>query len=114
MYRNLLNLIPMFAFSALLVPAIVQVDGHLLLHGSIVVLSLLLLSVSAFAYVRDRRIKLLFISGAFLVFTIRESVLLLGLSYSGVDFMIPIVGSELTHVLGFTMVALFGMGTLRR
>ncbi len=91
-----------------------ELSGHIMVHSIIVTLSALLLTVSFLSYLRQRRNNLLFVWGAFLVFTAREVFLFINAVFLGSDVTIPVVGTELSHFLGFGVVALLTLGILRR
>ena len=106
--------IAIFAITALLGANISGLSTDQIVHAGIVAISVFLLSISTVSYRRQGRKKLLFVWTAFLIFTLREAILLVNAFISGEDIMLPILGTEFSHFLGLWIVVFFALGILER
>ncbi len=80
---------------------------HVILHIITIVVAFGLFVLSAISYIRDRRVKFLYITAAFLTFFIKEIILALDyFIYSNAD---PII----THPLNLVILILFFVGVTR-
>lgn len=95
-----------------------QIGGfnfHQTMHLGIVALAAFLSAISLIAYIRDRRIRLLYVCAAFLLFASKELLMFLNVLYSYEWYVIvPIIYAPLDHVLSFLILLLFAMGVLKR
>jgi len=80
---------------------------HVILHVTTILVAFGLFVISAISYSRDRRIKFLYISGAFLVFCIKEILqALIVFSYTSTD---PLI----IHPLNLVILILFFAGVTK-
>lgn len=80
---------------------------HVILHIITIVVAFGLFVLSAISYIRDRRVKFLYITGAFLAFFIKEIILALSyFIYSNAD---PVI----THPLNLIILILFFVGVTK-
>jgi Mn2+/Fe2+ NRAMP family transporter len=78
-----------------------------------IIISVFLIVVSILTYRRTGSIKILYTSIAFLSLLVVESIFLLQIIDSSSRIMIPMVYTEVPHILLLAMLALFGLGVLR-
>jgi len=83
------------------------------LHVTSIIISVFLIVVSILTYRRTGSIKVLYTSIAFLSLLVVESIFLLQIIDSSSRIIIPMVYTELPHILLLVMLALFGLGVLR-
>jgi hypothetical protein len=83
------------------------------LHVTSIIISVFLIVVSILTYRRTGSIKILYTSIAFLSLLVVESIFLLQIIDSSSRIIIPMVYTELPHILLLVMLALFGLGVLR-
>lgn len=109
--RNLLllPLVPMLAVTTITAESI-GFTLHQTLHLFSVVMALFLVSLATLAYLRDKRRRFLFLSGAFLIFTANESITFLANFISTFELIIPLINDPLGHTLNLAMLALFAGG----
>ncbi len=80
---------------------------HLILHAITIVVAFGLFVLSALSYRRDRRIKILYITGAFLLFFIKEIIVAMNVFlYSNMD---PVI----VHPLNLIILVLFFAGVVK-
>ena len=85
--------------------------AHVMLHVATIIIATFLLGISLIAYVRVRRRKLLFLSGALLSFAIKEYVIFSDVTlYTSFDVIIPEVGAPITHVLNLLILLFIFLG----
>ncbi|HIH42916.1 TPA: hypothetical protein HA246_04695 [Candidatus Woesearchaeota archaeon] len=85
-----------------------NIIGHNFMHIVIAVLAGILFIVSLLAYIRTKRNKFMFICGAFLIFSIKETILAVNIIAFGTD---PLM--MLTHFLDLVILTLFALGIFR-
>ena len=83
------------------------------LHVTSIIISVFLIVVSILTYRRTGSIKILYTSIAFLSLLVVESIFLLQIIDSSSRIIIPMVYTELPHILLLVMLALFGLGVLK-
>jgi len=81
---------------------------HNIMHVIIALLAIFLFVISIIAFKRNRKTKFLFISGAFLIFAIKEIILAINIMTLGIDPLII-----LTHAFNLVILILFALGILR-
>ncbi|MEK6943772.1 MAG: hypothetical protein AABX00_06950 [Nanoarchaeota archaeon] len=82
--------------------------GHDIMHILIAALAGILFIVSLLAYIRTKRTKFMYICGAFLVFSIKETILAINIISFGTDPMMM-----LTHFFDLVILALFAFGIFK-
>ena len=87
---------------------ILMVMGHNIMHIIIALLAGILFIASLLAYTRTKRTKFMYICGAFLVFSIKETILAVNIIAFGTD---PLM--MLTHFLDLIILALFALGIFK-
>ena len=87
---------------------VLNVFGHNVMHIIIAVLAGILFIVSLVTYIRTKRNKFMFICGAFLVFSIKETILAINIITIGTD---PLM--ILTHFLDLVILTLFALGIFK-
>jgi hypothetical protein len=107
-------LLPIFSLSQILLmpqsfETIGSIDfGEIILHLTIVALSITVLSVSIFAYFRRRTRRYLLLSvGFFFLFLTQLSSLLEVVFYSNALIIIPSIGLHMSHVFDFLTLIFF-------
>ena len=83
---------------------------HLLLHIASVIIAIFLGVVSIRAYLRNRKMRLLFMTFGFLSLSVIEGVYLVHITSNIQDLVIPIVDIEFSHVVFLVMLTFFGIG----
>lgn len=86
---------------------------HIFLHIASVIIAIFLGVVSMFAYLRNRRSRLLFMTFAFLSLSVIEAMYLFDVSSKTEDIVIPGVDIEISHVIFLVTLALFSIGIFR-
>jgi hypothetical protein len=86
---------------------------HIFLHIASVIIAVFLGVVSIFAYLRNRRSRLLFMTFAFLSLSVIEAMYLFDVSSKTEDIVIPGVDIEISHVIFLVTLALFSIGIFR-
>lgn len=85
--------------------------AHVMLHVATIIIATFLLGISLIAYVRVRRRKLLFLSGALFLFAIKEYVLFSDVTLlTSFDLIIPEVGAPITHVMNLLILIFIFLG----
>ncbi|PWU82460.1 MAG: hypothetical protein DLM72_01700 [Candidatus Nitrosopolaris wilkensis] len=116
---KLFLIISMLTIAVLLPSAILQYINHpffvyrISLHIASIIISVFLIVVSILTYRRTGSIKILYTSIAFLSLLVVESIFLLQIIDSSSRIIIPMVYTELPHILLLVMLALFGLGVLK-
>ncbi len=87
---------------------VLNVLGHNVMHIVIAVLAGILFIVSLMAYIKTKRNKFMFICGAFLVFSIKETILAINMITFGTD---PLM--IFTHFLDLVILTLFALGIFK-
>lgn len=89
-------------------------DTDDLMHVLIVLLSIVVFTISVFAFWQKRSRRYLLLSVAFFFLALSQ-IFTLGevLFYSGALITIPFVGIHLTHLFDFFMLLMFGLALLR-
>ena len=82
--------------------------AHNVMHVVIAVLAGILFVISLITYTKNKKTKFLFISGAFLMFSIKEIILAINIITLGTD---PLM--ILTHAFDLVILSLFALGILR-
>lgn len=108
-YLLLLPLVPAFAITTVTSESI-GFTLHQTLHLFSVVMALFLASLATLAYLRDRRRRFLFLSGAFFIFTANESITFLANFISTFELIVPVINDPLGHALNLAMLTLFAGG----
>jgi len=85
-----------------------NVLSHNIMHIIIAALAGILFIVSLLVYIRTKRNKFMFICGAFLVFSIKETILAINIIASGTD---PLM--MFTHFLDLVILTLFALGIFK-
>jgi hypothetical protein len=83
---------------------------HTFMHTLTVILAVVLFSLSAIAYWRNKKPKFLFICGAFLAFAVKECILVYQ-TFTNPQSM-TLFGHE--HILNLVVLLLFAFGVLRK
>ena len=86
---------------------------HIFVHIASVIIAIFLGIVSILAYLRNRRIRLLFMTLAFFSLPVIEAMYLFDVSSNMEDLVIPGVDIEISHVIFLIMLSLFGIGIFR-
>jgi hypothetical protein len=86
---------------------------HILIHIAGIVLSTFLSIVSAISYKRTRSTRVLLMTVGFASLLVIETIYFLNATDMLSAIYIPVIGTELSHVLLFGMLALFGIGVLK-
>lgn len=86
---------------------------HIFLHIASVIIAIFLGVVSIFAYLRNRRSRLLFMTFAFISLSVIEAMYLFDVSSKTEDIVIPGVDIEISHVIFLVTLALFSIGIFR-
>lgn len=86
---------------------------HILIHIASLITATFLSFISVVAFVRDGRAKLLFMSLGFITFAILEIIMLVTVTGTVDETMIPVVNAELTHIVLLIIITLFGIGILK-
>jgi hypothetical protein len=86
---------------------------HIFLHIASLIIAVFLGVVSIFAYLRNRRSRLLFMTFAFLSLSVIEAMYLFDVSSKTEDIVIPGVDIEISHVIFLVTLALFSIGIFR-
>lgn len=116
---KLFIIVLLFTVSVLAIPVIVphifhtHMIYHILLHILSLIIAIFISTVSAFAYLQNRNARLLFVACGFLSLVVVEIFYLLYSAQGMYDIMIPVADIELTDVIIFAMLTLFGIGVLR-
>ncbi len=116
---RLFIIVLLFTVSVLAIPVILphifhtHMIYHILLHISSLIIATFISIVSAFAYLQNRSARLLFVTCGFLSLVVVEIFYLLYSTQGEYDIMIPVADIELTHIIIFVMLTLFGIGVLR-
>ena len=82
--------------------------AHNMMHVVIAVLAGILFVISLITYTRNKKTKFLFICGAFLMFSVKETILAINIIALGTD---PLMA--LTHAFDLVILLLFAFGILR-
>ncbi|HXP48851.1 MAG TPA: hypothetical protein VN922_02795, partial [Bacteroidia bacterium] len=86
---------------------------HLSLHIASVIIAIFLGVVSILAYLRNRRLRLLFMTLAFFLLSVIEAMYLFDVNSKMEDIVIPGIGIEVSHVIFLMALTLFGIGIFR-
>lgn len=116
---KLFIIISLLTISILTIPAILphvthtHMIYHILLHVASLDIAVFLAIVSISAYLRNKSNRLLFMSLGF-VSLVAVEIFYLFYSTEGIhNIMIDVVEMELTHIILFVMLALFGIGVFK-
>jgi hypothetical protein len=101
---------PQFDWSSLLW----FLQAHLILHLVGVFLGGFLLVVSMNAFLKDRRLVLLILVGAFAAMTIRDLVALSGVILYDADFILPSTNIETGHAFDIIITGLLAVSVLKK
>lgn len=86
---------------------------HILVHIASLIITVFLSFISVSAYLRDGRLRLMFMSFGFVTLAILELLLLLTATGNLDQVIIPSINIEVSHVLLLVMITLFGLGVLK-
>jgi len=86
---------------------------HLTFHLLILVLGAFLFAISAKAFIRNGRSKLVFLSAALALIAIREALNISHLMLFSGQRVVLFTDIELSYMIDFLIVALFSAGTLK-
>jgi len=86
---------------------------HLILHGAGVAISASLSVVSIVGYKRVRKTKVLFMTLGFVTLFVSEILYFIDSTELSPPLEIPGLHMEMSHVIAFCMLVLFGAGALR-
>ena len=86
---------------------------HILVHVASLIIAVFLSFISLTAYLRDGRLRLMFMSFGFVTLAILELLLLLAATGNIDQQIIPSINVEFSHVLLLVMITLFGVGVLK-
>jgi hypothetical protein len=86
---------------------------HIFLHIISLIIATFLGIVSILAYMRNKSARMLFMTLGFLLLAVIETLYLFHATASLEDVIIPIVDVELSHIILFAMLTLFGLGVLK-
>ena len=86
---------------------------HIFLHIISVIIAIFLTIVSFLAYKRNNSTRILFMTFGFISLTVIEFLYLFHATANIEDLIVPVVDIELSHVVLFVMLTLFGIGILK-
>ena len=86
---------------------------HIILHVASLAVALFLSYIAVKAYLKNGKIKLLFMMLGFITLALVEVLMLLAATGNLENTMIPQVNVELSHVILLVMITLFGAGILK-
>ena len=86
---------------------------HILIHIASLIIATFLSVISVIAYVRDGRVKLLFMALGFITLAILEIIMLLTATGNVNETLIPTVNVEISHIVLLIMITLFGIGIIK-
>lgn len=116
---KLLSIVAIVVIATLAVPVILphithpSMIYHILLHIVSVIIVIFLTIVSFLAYKRSNSKRMLFMTFGFISLTATEFLYLFHAAANIEDLIVPIVDAELSHVILFVMLTLFGIGVLK-
>jgi hypothetical protein len=116
---KLLSIIAILVIATLAIPVILPhithqyMIYHILLHIVSVIIAIFLTIVSFLAYKRNKSKRILFMTFGFISLTAIEFLYLFHATANIEDLIVPIVDAELSHVILFVMLTLFGIGVLK-
>ena len=123
-YKLLDNKLKFFALttvivSSLLIPLTIphilhqSMIYHIIIHIVSLNISVFLGLVSIFAYLKNNKIRMLFMALGFVTLAIVEAIMLLTSTGNLTNIILPSVNIELPHIVLLIMLTLFGLGLLR-
>jgi hypothetical protein len=86
---------------------------HIILHIVSLNISVFLGLVSIFAYLKNNKIRMLFMALGFVTLAIVEAIMLLTSTGNLSNIILPSVNIELPHIVLLIMLTLFGLGLLK-
>ena len=86
---------------------------HILIHIAGILLATFLSIISGISYKRTRSTRVLLMTVGFASLLVIETIYFLNATDMLSAIYIPVIGAELSHVLLFGMLALFGIGVLK-
>ena len=116
---KLLAIVAAVVIAALAVPVIIphltdtSLIYHLLLHIFSIIIAIFLSVVSILSYLRNRRMRSLFMMSGFILLSVIESMYLFDVSSNIQDIVIPGLDIEASHVIFLVMLTFFGIGIFK-
>ena len=116
---KLLAIIAAVVIASLAVPVIIphltdtSIIYHLLLHVSSIIIAIFLSVVSIHSYMRNRRLRSVFMTSGFILISIIESMYLFDVSTNTQDIVIPGVDIEASHVIFLVILTFFSIGIFK-
>jgi hypothetical protein len=86
---------------------------HIIIHIVSLNISVFLGLVSIFAYLKNNKIRMLFMALGFVTLAIVEAIMLLTSTGNLTNIILPSVNIELPHIVLLIMLTLFGLGLLK-
>ena len=86
---------------------------HIFLHIISLIIALFLSIVSILSYKRSNSTRILFMTFGFFALAVIEILYLFHATANIEDVIIPVVDIELSHIILFVMLTLFGIGVLK-
>jgi hypothetical protein len=104
-----------FLFIPVILPHIMHPSMiyHIFLHIISLIIALFLSIVSILSYKRSNSARVLFMTFGFFALSVIEILYLFHATANLEDVIIPIVDIELSHIILFVMLTLFGIGVLK-
>ena len=104
-----------FLFIPVILPHIMHPSMiyHIFLHIISLIIALFLSIVSILSYKRSNSVRVLFMTFGFFALSVIEILYLFHATANLEDVIIPIVDIELSHIILFVMLTLFGIGVLK-
>ena len=86
---------------------------HIMLHAVSVVIAVFLSMIAVIAYRRTGSAKVLVMSSGFVALSVSQILYFVEVTEIVSMFEVPILNMELTHIIMFVVLTMFGLGVLR-